>query len=237
MTITEQDLRELLDHDSHDGPHGGVTVADVDRRAGAIRRRRGQVAGSIAAVALAVTFLTGTPAETPEETWRGTLAVPSPTWTEDLNNRFVFLESYREGGKPKTLTFSTGAKEVSVAVSCPVGSYALAWLNGKLVAHGRCDRVHAVVAGSLAALRGENKVVAALIPVASAAGADRTAAQWADEALAFARPYPARWTAVVLKGAVDSLATCQIPQDGGRMPQHAMVNPTTGAIEDCRPGS
>ncbi|MGW3366721.1 hypothetical protein ACWDOR_27690, partial [Streptosporangium canum] len=40
MTITESELREILDRESGDGPHGGVTVADVDRRLRGIKRRR-----------------------------------------------------------------------------------------------------------------------------------------------------------------------------------------------------
>lgn len=59
MTMTDNDLRDLLARDASVVKGAGVTLADVDRRVRRIRRRRG-AAGAVLAAGLAVAVLVAT---------------------------------------------------------------------------------------------------------------------------------------------------------------------------------
>ncbi|NUP20882.1 MAG: hypothetical protein HOZ81_33370 [Streptomyces sp.] len=79
--MNDQELRELLENDTAAGPLDGVTIEGIETRARSIRRRRSRVAGSLAAVALAVVAVVGLPrvpaATAPDGAWTGTLAGPT----------------------------------------------------------------------------------------------------------------------------------------------------------------
>jgi hypothetical protein len=99
---------------------------------------------------------------------------------------------YHEGGKREVLAFTgRGARSGSPSAARQArtgwcGSTESSSTTGDAPpqCRPRCSRV------PLDSRKGKNEVVVAMIPVESA-GADQTAAEWADEAVAFACPYPA----------------------------------------------
>ncbi|MBN6054424.1 hypothetical protein JYK22_20960, partial [Nonomuraea sp. RK-328] len=269
MAMTEDDLRELLDRDSGDGPCGGVAVAAVDRRVRRMRRRRAGAAGAVALTAFAVVAVAALPGALPlpgrePEVWTGALARPTRTVTPSpgpvrsvtptpgpIPTRLVSRkpvpsdtrkpvpsairtvtrkpvptvthtvrpvrptatrtaalpleplagERYRRGGVRERFTFRTGVRKAGLAVTCPAGSYALLWFNGRLVGDGPCDagpRPYSLVAGAFKVRRGDNEVMAAVIPASSARRGEK-AATWAGDVLAATKPYPAKWTVAVVE--------------------------------------
>ncbi|GAT66073.1 hypothetical protein PS9374_01717 [Planomonospora sphaerica] len=152
MTITESDLRDLFDTDSGDGPCRGVTVADVDRRARRIRRRRLGAAGGVAAaglaVAMAITLPAGTAGVVPEDVWTGVMSRPegSPAVVGTPRGgpfigELVAQRGFTGGGVRKELTVPTGGGRIAVTLWCsgPVTKAAL-WVDGRLVTAGPCGR-------------------------------------------------------------------------------------------------
>ncbi|MFJ2029856.1 hypothetical protein [Streptosporangium sp. NPDC087985] len=129
MTITESELREILEREGADGLHRGVTVADVDRRARRIRRRRARFLGGVAAVGLAVaaafTLPTGSAGTVPDDVWTGVMAQPSPavpTVSRPVGEPVVGGEianrAYTVGGVRKELRVRTGNVPTMVQIFC-----------------------------------------------------------------------------------------------------------------------
>lgn len=203
MTTTEHQLRELLDQDSADGHYRGVTVADVNRRVRGIRRGRMRVLGALAAgaaVVIAVATLPSATAVAPQDdVWTGALAQPTPDELTRAIENGVYVDrvhkTFTKGGKAETFTFTGTGRKTAITVVCrQPGSYALAWVNGKLQVSHPCDDTHrrTLPVGTLSA--GEtNTVVAAIVP-APPGGPDAAAA---DEAVARATPYDAGWSVLV----------------------------------------
>ncbi|WP_125646211.1 hypothetical protein [Nonomuraea sp. WAC 01424] len=199
--MTEQRLRDLLDHDSADAPPGGVRLADVDARVRGIRRRRGRLAGSVAAAALAVTAVTVLTVDTRPVTrpapaaggvWAGALAQPAPDLAQP---GLPLFHGYSQGGRRETFTFRAKAEKLSFALTCPPGGYGLVWLNGDLVATGACGptvRQPPGWVGDATARDGVNEVSAAVVRAADAGTGTMTAAG-ADLLLARTASYPAEW--------------------------------------------
>ncbi|MGP4094477.1 hypothetical protein [Nonomuraea sp. KM90] len=211
-TRQEQDLRELLDSDSAEGiaertgGHRGVTVADVDARARAIRRRRGRTAGSIAMAALAVVAVASLPrteaAPMPEDVWTGVLAQPGAAPAPERSVPALPLyHRYERGGERETFRFRASATGVTFGMSCPADGHALIWLNGRFVASGPCGPTVAEPPGWLGdpakAREGVNELTAALVP-ASSAGSGRMTEERAERLLAATPAYPAAWRLTVL---------------------------------------
>ncbi|MGV9776909.1 hypothetical protein [Streptosporangium sp. NPDC003464] len=130
MTITESELREILGQEGGDGPPRGVTVADVDRRARRIRRRRlqalgGTVAAGLAA-AMAFTLPAGGVTPVPDDLWTGVMAQPSPvlptvSWPgrEDMVPRGeIARRDYRVAGRRERLRVEAGEARIMVQVMC-----------------------------------------------------------------------------------------------------------------------
>lgn len=224
--MTEQLLRDLLDHDSAGPPPTGVRLADVDARVRGIRGRR--LAGSLAAAALtvaAVTTLTldavpvrqATPAAS--GVWGGALAQPSPQRVRPTPPLF---HGYTQGGRRETFTFDSDGGKVSFALSCPADGYALIWLNGKLEASGPCGPTIKEPPGwfgSPATTRdGANELTAALVKATDAGTGTMTSAR-ADELLAWTKPYPAGWRLTLLDSRTLSCRAdvVRIAPDDGRI--------------------
>ncbi|GAA4202476.1 hypothetical protein [Microbispora amethystogenes] len=175
-TVTETELRDLLAGDAATAGSGGVTLAGVDRRVRRLRRRRagaGAVlaAGLAAAVTVAATPRTVTIAPPGDGGPAAVAAVP--TVGSYLTGERVFLsEAIETGGRVLTFTYTGISESVNVRVECRDPSYALVWLNGRLVTQGVCgiqsdDVDHAVswTDESGGHLRGTNDVAVALVPV------------------------------------------------------------------------
>ncbi|MFI6902949.1 hypothetical protein ACIBKY_16930 [Nonomuraea sp. NPDC050394] len=201
MTLTERDLRELLESDSLDGRHRGVTVADVDRRVRRIRTRRLRAVTAVAAAAVAVAALSsGTATPSREEVWEGVLAQPAPSdiW---LNPPTV-ARQFTKGGKRETLTFLAGAPaKVAIAVECRLDTYLLVWLNGMRVANEPCGgraNVPSWMRTGLQAQPGRNTVTAILVPRSAVPG-DTLGAAAAEEMAAWAGPFAVTWTLQVME--------------------------------------
>ncbi|NUS05888.1 MAG: hypothetical protein HOV97_25420, partial [Nonomuraea sp.] len=127
--MTEQRLRDLLDHDSAGPPPPGVSLADVDARVRGIRRRRAGVAGSVAVAALTVTAVTTLtvdagpgPVAAPAapDVWGGALAQPAPQRVQPTPPLF---HGYTQGGKRETFTFAAKGEKLAFALACPADGY------------------------------------------------------------------------------------------------------------------
>ncbi|MFF4196932.1 hypothetical protein [Nonomuraea sp. NPDC001831] len=219
--MTEQRLRDLLEHDTADAPPGGVRLADVDARVRRIRRRRGRAAASVAAAALTVTAVTvltvdarPVPGPTPAagDVWAGALAQPAPTRARP---RPPLFHGYSQGGRRETFTFESKAGKVSFALTCPPGSYGLIWLNGELVATGACGptvRQPPGWFGDAEARDGVNELSAAVVKAADA-GTGTMTAEGADELLAWTASYPAEWRLILADARTRSCRTDMVRID------------------------
>ncbi|MFI9560179.1 hypothetical protein [Nonomuraea endophytica] len=202
MTLTERDLRELLESDSLDGRHRGVSVADVDRRVRRIRTRRLQAFTAVAAVVVAVAALSsGTATPSREEVWEGVLAQPTPRAYE-LKHPVVVRE-FAEGGKPQTITFKSGAPNpMALLVSCRPDTYLLVWLNGLRVANEPCGQTAEGapmwMRTDLRSKVGRNTVTALLVPKSAVPGGTLSAAE-ADEMAGRSSPFEVSWTLQVME--------------------------------------
>ncbi|MEU7694200.1 hypothetical protein OHB01_37585 [Microbispora hainanensis] len=144
MTMTDNDLRDLLARDASTGGGAGVTLADVDRRVRRIRRRRG-VAGAAVAAGLATVVMVATsprtmtisPADAPDA---ATAAGPSPTQdvTYLTSDRVLLDEEITAGGRKVPFRVAVQADSVNIQVECRTPSYAFVWHEGVLVDQGPC---------------------------------------------------------------------------------------------------
>ncbi|MET8338039.1 hypothetical protein ABZV14_10785 [Streptosporangium canum] len=152
MTITESELREILDRESDDGLHGGVTVADVDRRARGIRRRRLGALGGVAALGLAAALAFTLPGngavDVPDGLWTGVMAQPSPvtpTVSRPVGDLMIGPDiakrEYRTAGTREEFRVVTGRVPVSVQVMCsgPLRRL-LVWIDGGAPQQQLCGR-------------------------------------------------------------------------------------------------
>ncbi|MEV4394014.1 hypothetical protein [Nonomuraea sp. NPDC049607] len=199
--MTEQRLRDLLDHDSAGAPPGGIRLADVDARVRRLRWRRGRAAGSVAAAALAVTAVTvltvdarpvPQAASASGDVWVGALAEPSPGGAQP---GLPLFHGYSQGGRRETFTFRAKAERLSFALTCPSGGYGLVWLNGDLAATGACGptvRQPPGWFGDATARDGVNEVSAAVVRAADVGTGPMTAAS-AELLLARTASYAAEW--------------------------------------------
>ncbi|MEU6429010.1 hypothetical protein ABZ860_24200 [Microbispora sp. NPDC046973] len=178
MTMTDDDLRDLLARDASEGRGAGVTVADVDRRVRRIRRRRGAagaaLAAGLAAVVMAATAprtVTIAPAGGPDA---AAMARPSLTpGVSYLAGQRVFLDKEIEtGGRVLRFPYTGISESVNVEVDCREPSYGFVWLNGRLEAQGVCgvqsdqvDHLISWIDESGRDLTGANEVAVALVPV------------------------------------------------------------------------
>jgi hypothetical protein len=221
--MNDQELRELLERDSADGPLKGVTIEDIQARARSIRRRRSRMAALLAAAALVVVGAAGLPrimaASAPDDIWTGTLAVPTalpptgrpsaevpPTASEgDTGRRPTMFEyhHYGQGGEAVSLTFESGTKEslmksVAFAVECPADNHVFIWLNDKLVVSRRCSpdlRKPPGWVGESPVLPAGGSInrVVAALVPTSSLGAGAAETEAAQQALSRTTPYPAQW--------------------------------------------
>jgi hypothetical protein len=150
MTITESDLREILTGEGREDHHRGVTVADVDRRVRAIRRRRLRAVGAVAGLGIVAGLAFAVPqmesTVVPDDIWTGVMTQPTktPRVVSTSAGGPVFLGSlaggqYKEGGVRKEFTVGTGTSQFSVRLWCS-GTLmkAALWIDGKLVNAGPC---------------------------------------------------------------------------------------------------
>ncbi|MGI5156120.1 hypothetical protein [Microbispora sp. CA-102843] len=185
MTMTDNDLRDLLARDASEVRGAGVTLADVDRRVRRIRRRRG-AAGAVLAAGVAAAVLVATAPRTvtiaPDD-GADAAAMAGPSLTPGVSylaGQRVFLEKEIEtGGRVLRFPYTGISASVNVQVDCREPSYAFVWLNGRLETQGVCgvqsepvDHLISWIDESGRDLTGPNEVDVALVPVQRVA-ADR----------------------------------------------------------------
>ncbi|GAA3024961.1 hypothetical protein [Streptosporangium longisporum] len=217
MTITESELREILNGDEDEGRGGGVTVADVHRRVRAIRRRRWAAGGAVAAALAAAVALTtpGGGVADDLDVWTGVMARPSPTVPTmsrppgDLYPGNVIAKGgYTIGGTREELRIGPGGKPLHVTLRCsgPMRR-AVVWMgDGSSQLHQcgtgpdghttniyrRLEGVGVVPGGNRPA---EGQVVSAVVLPREFQG-DDVFEGWQEE-LAAARPFPLEWSLTV----------------------------------------
>lgn len=128
MTITESELREILNENEGEGHGRSVTVAGVHRRVHAIRRRRRWTAGGAVVLGLVASLVVSPSARSdwmPEDVWTGVMARPSPglpTTSQPLGGPYpgdkVASGTYRTGGTREELRVASGDNSVNVNVRC-----------------------------------------------------------------------------------------------------------------------
>jgi hypothetical protein len=145
MTITESDLRELLDLDSADVPHAAVTAADVHRRIRRIRRRRLSVLAGVAGAALVAAGVNALPRtvtpEVPDDIWAGVMAQPTPSNPSAFYypDEVVARERQVRAGVRKQFGYPAVRKPVMIGVTCAdPDSYAIVWVHGMILTSGSC---------------------------------------------------------------------------------------------------
>jgi hypothetical protein len=141
--MDETELRALLQADDCTEPRA-VTVADVDRRVRAIRRRRIQTAGSLLMVGVALVaaiVLPGRTAAPADDIWSGVMSRPSPGAFryEFSPGPVLYLAEHDRGGRRTGFRFDATGKRVGIAVECAEAvGYAFVWVNGELADQGPC---------------------------------------------------------------------------------------------------
>ncbi|WP_256862379.1 hypothetical protein [Microbispora sp. GKU 823] len=186
MTMTDDDLRDLLARDASVVNGAGVTLADVDRRVRRIRRRRG-AAGAVLAAGLAAAVMVATAPRTvtiaPDDGPGTAAAMAGPSLTPGVSylaGQRVFLQKEIEtGGRVLRFPYTSISESVNVQVDCREPSYVFVWLNGRLETQGVCgvqsdqvDHLISWIDESGRDLKGPNEVDVALVPVQRVA-ADR----------------------------------------------------------------
>ncbi|WP_326824101.1 hypothetical protein [Streptosporangium sp. NBC_01756] len=149
MTITESELREILQREGEDGPHRGVTVADVDRRVSGLRRRRARVLGGVAALGLAVTAaftLSGPGAgNVSDDIWTGVMAQPEVRYGTRTVSDTVTEKQFSTMGE--RLAFDLPERRygtmTSALINCPPQAEVLYWENGRYRNAGLCNQLPA----------------------------------------------------------------------------------------------
>ncbi|MEV4294527.1 hypothetical protein [Microbispora rosea] len=144
MTMTDDDLRDLLARDASAGGGAGVTLADVDRRVRRIRRRRG-AAGAVLAAGLAAVVMAATSPRTvtiapDERPAAAATAGPSPTpdVTYLTSDRVLLDKKITAGGRKLLFRVAARADSMSIQVECRTPSYVFVWREGALVDQGPC---------------------------------------------------------------------------------------------------
>ncbi|WP_329083914.1 MULTISPECIES: hypothetical protein [unclassified Streptosporangium] len=142
MTITESELREILNGDEDEGHSRGVAIAGVHRRVRAIRRRRRWTVGGAVAAALTVAVALNTPAggvTDDLDVWTGVMARPSPTMpitSQPQGAPFagskIAGRDYDAGGTREELRFGPVSGSYAVGVSCsgPMRRV-IVWIDGE----------------------------------------------------------------------------------------------------------
>lgn len=186
MTMTDDDLRDLLARDASEVRGAGVTLADVDRRVRRIRRRRG-AAGAVLAAGVAAVVMAATAPRTvtvaPDDGPAAAAAMPGPSLTPGVSylagQRAFLVEETETGGRVLRFPYTGISESVNVRVDCREPSYGFVWLNGRLEAQGVCgvqsdhvDHPISWIDESGRNLAGHNEVAVALVPVRRVA-ADR----------------------------------------------------------------
>ncbi|WP_433354456.1 hypothetical protein ACQP25_12725 [Microtetraspora malaysiensis] len=153
MAITESDLRDILAADSGDGPGRGVAVADVDRRARRIRRRRLAAVTGVLTAGLAVAGVLAVPrtvtAEVPDDIWTAVMAQPSPSPRPSPSGAYTHIavgkiaeRKFHRAGVKQRLTYRTGKGFPSLQIRCPdAPSYVVVWVNRLWVEGQPCGSV------------------------------------------------------------------------------------------------
>ncbi|NRQ30506.1 hypothetical protein HII36_01425 [Nonomuraea sp. NN258] len=238
--MTEQDLRELLDRDSAEAPRGGVSLADVDRRVGRIRRGRVRALGSVTLAALAVVAVANLPrtetARAPEDVWTGVMARPSAS---GYHPGLPITYAYSVAGHRQSITFDTTAGPISFAMFCPADGYALIWLNERFVADGPCGPTKLAPPrwmGEAVAQSGVNEVVAAVVPAAEAGTGPMTGAR-AEQVLARITSYPATWSLAVMRGAPRTCSTVVMLDPKSGKVDHADICPSVTPVATMTPAA
>ncbi|MGJ6963047.1 hypothetical protein ACSDR0_14160 [Streptosporangium sp. G11] len=223
MTITESELREILNGDEGEGRDRGVTVAGVHRRVRAIRRRRRWTAGGAVAAALTVAVALNTPAggvADDLDVWTGVMARPSPTVpvvSQPLGGphplREIVSRNYRTGGTREELRTGSRNKSLSVNVYCsgPLRR-AVVWVGDGPPRRQLCGTgpdgypvVFKETSGGDHLITGQ--IVSAAVLPGEVDRAGRTTGElvegmgalfegW-EEQLAGAEPFPLKWSVVV----------------------------------------
>jgi hypothetical protein len=218
MTITESELREILNGDEGEGRDRGVTVAGVHRRVRAIRRRRRWTVGGAVAAALAVAVALNTPAggvADDLDVWTGVMARPSPTvptTSQPLGEPYpgeeVASGDYRTGGTRQELRIGSESKPVTVKVHCsgPMRR-AVVWIgDGPPQLHfcgtgpdGYTMEIFRETS-DVNVIRGEDRpargqAVSAVILPGKVEG--KAVFEGWEEQLAAARPFPFKWSLTV----------------------------------------
>lgn len=137
MSFTDSDLRELLEHDSDDGQYRGVTVADVQRRIGQIRRRRYRIAGSAVAAVLAMAVAVGfLPSALSQEMRADVLAAPGESVSADSGpdgftpGHTLAQRTFRTAGVRERLAYTAAQSPMGLTVYCERPGHVFIWLNG-----------------------------------------------------------------------------------------------------------
>ncbi|KAB8184943.1 hypothetical protein [Microbispora catharanthi] len=144
MTMTDDDLRDLLARDASTVRGAGVALADVDRRVRRIRRRRG-AAGAVLAAGLAAVVTVATAPRTvtiaPDDD-PGTAAMagpsPAPSVTYLTSDRVLLDKKIKTGGRRLLFGVTADVDSVNIQVECRTPSYVFVWHEGTLVDQGPC---------------------------------------------------------------------------------------------------
>ncbi|GLX94309.1 hypothetical protein [Herbidospora sp. NBRC 101105] len=133
-------IRELFEDDTFNAPTHRISLKEIDRRAGRIRRRRTALATAAATAVVAAGFVL-LPMESPGGS-DVTMAqqAPAPQTVYMLAERSVATPGHLQG-----LFYPGSEGPVQIYVNCPgFTAHAGVWMNDKLVAQGPCGPVTAL---------------------------------------------------------------------------------------------
>ncbi|MEU7000496.1 hypothetical protein [Nonomuraea sp. NPDC046570] len=197
MTITEQDLRELLERDSGDGPYRGVAVAGVERRARRIRRRRGSALAAVAAAGAGAVAMIATAQPPVAYDWGGVLARAAQV--DDIARALIAAE-YERGGRTEEVTFKASGGRFLLHAICPEGRQVTVTINGREMSPRACLPGGVVWSNPKMLLRaGKNTMRVSLQVIGGPAEA---------------KPYPARWQVSVAERDGKGCAVTVVPGEG-----------------------
>ncbi|WP_030454310.1 hypothetical protein [Herbidospora cretacea] len=133
-------IRELFEDDTREAPVHRISLKEIDRRAGRIRRRRTALGAAAVATAVAVGGFAVLPGALPATDH--TLAEPAPPTPSEQVVHLLDEDSAQSPGELEDVFYPAGEGPVEIFVHCAgTQAYAGLWVGGELVTQAPCGPI------------------------------------------------------------------------------------------------
>ncbi|TKK86951.1 hypothetical protein FDA94_19365 [Herbidospora galbida] len=133
-------IRELFEDDTREAPVHRISLEEIDRRAGRIRRRRTALGAAVAATAVVIAGSVALPGPLPASDH--TLAQPTPATPTEPVVYLMDEDSAQSPGELEDVFYPASEGPMEIFVHCTgTQAYAGVWVGGELVTQAPCGPV------------------------------------------------------------------------------------------------